>query len=190
MFGDLYMPQIRCASVFSFTLMCLDFLHCMMNIWRSDTGSPSICCCWTSKPQQHARTQKEMLFNDCEIQWLYSLGHNKCDVQVSESFVSYLDVVIGVCDESDEQTEHHVDEEWHKRVEIDPTEEPHHTTLLLHHLKRVEHVVSVYKRKQTLRHHVQSPELKDRERERETPSHVMCKCVMMFVCQNINADNV
>lgn len=74
--------------------------------------------------------------------------------------VSYFDVVICVCDESDEQTEHHIDEERHKRVEIEPTEEPHHTTLLLHHPKRVEHVVSVDKRKQTLGDHVQSPELK------------------------------
>lgn len=37
----------------------------------------------------------------------------------------YLDGFIGVGDESDEERQHHVDEEGDEGVEVRPTEEPH-----------------------------------------------------------------
>lgn len=43
-----------------------------------------------------------------------------------------LDGLVGVCDESDEQAEHHVDEEGDIRVEVDSAEEPHHVALVSH----------------------------------------------------------
>lgn len=75
------------------------------------------------------------------------------------SLLAHLDGVVRVGDERDEQTEHHVDEQRHKRVEIQAAEEPHHVTLLLHVLEGGEHVVAVDEGKQTLGNNVQRPEL-------------------------------
>lgn len=55
----------------------------------------------------------------------------------------YLDGLVSICDEGDEETEHHVDEEGDERVEIGSAEQPHHCVLLLKVRKRREHVVPV-----------------------------------------------
>lgn len=35
---------------------------------------------------------------------------------------AYLDSFIGICNERNEETEHHIDEQTDERVEVDPTE--------------------------------------------------------------------
>lgn len=43
-----------------------------------------------------------------------------------------LNGLVGVCDESNEQAQHHVDEEGDIRVEVESAEEPHHVALVSH----------------------------------------------------------
>lgn len=71
----------------------------------------------------------------------------------------YLDGLVGVGDQGDEEAEHHVDEERDEGVQVTTTEQPHQVALLLHVLKGGEHVVSVDQGEQTLRHRVQGTEL-------------------------------
>lgn len=70
--------------------------------------------------------------------------------QISKMSKPHLDGVIGVCDDCDEKAEDHVDEERDKGIEVDPAEDPHQATLLLHVLKGGKHVVSVDQGEQTL----------------------------------------
>lgn len=70
-----------------------------------------------------------------------------------------LDGLIGVCDESDEQAEDHVDEEGDEGVQVEPAEQPHHVALIPHLLKGGVHVVPVDEWEEALCHLVQSSEL-------------------------------
>lgn len=64
--------------------------------------------------------------------------------------VQYLNGFIGVCDQCDEQTEDHVDEQGHKSVQVETTVEPHHVALLLHVFEGREHVVTIDQGEQAL----------------------------------------
>lgn len=76
----------------------------------------------------------------------------------------YLDGVIGVRDDCDEEAEDHVDEERYEGVEVDPAEDPNQAALVLHVLEGGIHVVPVDQGEQALRHRVQGSEL---EREQK-----------------------
>lgn len=56
---------------------------------------------------------------------------------------SNLDGLIGVSDESDEEAEHHVDEQGDERVEVESAEEPHHVAIFPQHQKGGVHVIPV-----------------------------------------------
>lgn len=62
----------------------------------------------------------------------------------------YLECVVCVCDDGDEQAEDHVNEERHEGIDVHSAENPHQAALLLHVLEGGEHVVSVDQREQTL----------------------------------------
>ena len=70
-----------------------------------------------------------------------------------------LDGLIGVCYKSDEEAEHHVDEEGDEGVEVKPAEQPHHVALVSHLQEGVVHVVPVDQREEALGHLVQRTEL-------------------------------
>lgn len=70
-----------------------------------------------------------------------------------------LDGLIGVSNESDEQAEHHVDEERDEGVEVKSAEKPHHVALVSHLQKGGVHVVPVDEREEALRHLVECSEL-------------------------------
>ena len=72
---------------------------------------------------------------------------------------SYLDGVVGVRDERDEERQHHVDEEGDEGVEVGPAEQPHHGVLVLQLGEGGEHVVAVEQREQTLSHAAQALKL-------------------------------
>lgn len=61
-----------------------------------------------------------------------------------------LDGLIGVSNESDEQAEHHVDEEGDEGVQVHLTEQPHQHATLLHPRECYEHVVTVNEGEQAL----------------------------------------
>lgn len=63
-----------------------------------------------------------------------------------------LNGLIGVCNESDEEAEHHVDEEQDEGVEIESAEEPHHVALVSHLQEGGVHVVPIDQREETLAH--------------------------------------
>lgn len=75
---------------------------------------------------------------------------------------THLDGLVAVRDESDEEAEHHVDEEGNKGVEVKPAEEPHHVALVSHPLEGGVHVVSVDEREEALGHLVECPELEEK----------------------------
>ena len=56
---------------------------------------------------------------------------------------SYLNGLIGSCDESNKQRKHHVDEERDEGVQINLAKQPHQGTALLHLRERHEHVIPV-----------------------------------------------
>lgn len=56
---------------------------------------------------------------------------------------SYLDGLVGSCDESDKQRQHHVDEEGDEGVQVHLAEQPHQGAALLHLRESHEHVVPV-----------------------------------------------
>lgn len=64
----------------------------------------------------------------------------------------YLDGLVCVSDEGDEETEHHVDEERDEGVQIHSAEQPHHRVLLLKLGKCGKHVVSIDQREEALSH--------------------------------------
>lgn len=70
-----------------------------------------------------------------------------------------LDGLIGVSNESDEQTEHHVDEEGDEGVEVKSAEKPHHVALLSHLQEGGVHVVPIDEREEALSHFVECSEL-------------------------------
>lgn len=74
--------------------------------------------------------------------------------------IPYLYSLIGSCDESNKQWQHHVDEEWDEGVQVDLAEQPHQGAALLHPRKRHKHVVSVNEGEQTFWHHGQGTELR------------------------------
>lgn len=70
-----------------------------------------------------------------------------------------LDGLIGVSNHSDEQAEHHVDEEGDEGVEVKSAEKPHHVALVSHLQEGGVHVVPVDEREETLCHLVERSEL-------------------------------
>lgn len=64
----------------------------------------------------------------------------------------YLDGLVCVCDEGDEETEHHVNEKRYERIEINSAEQPHHCVLLLKLGERWKHVIPVDQREETFCH--------------------------------------
>lgn len=64
-----------------------------------------------------------------------------CDVDGLLGLVLYG--LVGSCDESDKQRQHHVDEEGDEGVQIYLAEEPHQSAALLHLGERHKHVVPV-----------------------------------------------
>lgn len=90
-------------------------------------------------------------------------------------FCQYLNGFIGVCNERDEQTEDHVDEQGHKGVEVETTVEPHQVAFLLHVFKGREHVVAIDQGEQALGHSVQCAELKENNGETSVEILGLCK---------------
>lgn len=93
------------------------------------------------------------------------MGHhciNKGSIIIIKTSKTNLDGFVCVCDERDEQTEHHVDEKRDEGVEVEAAEQPHHVALRSHLLKGREHVVPVDQREQAVRHLVQGSELKQK----------------------------
>ena len=76
---------------------------------------------------------------------------------------SYLNGLVGSCDESNEQRKHHVDEERDEGVQVNLAEQPHQSAALLHPCERHKHVVPVDKGEQAFWHHGQGAELRDRK---------------------------
>ena len=72
---------------------------------------------------------------------------------------THLDGLVGVSDESNEQAEHHVDEERDEGVEVESAEKPHHVALVSHLQEGGVHVVSVDQREEALGHPVERSEL-------------------------------
>lgn len=72
-----------------------------------------------------------------------------------------LERLIGVSDESDEQAEHHVDEEGDVRVEVESAKKPHHVACVSHLHEGCEHVVTVNEGEETYCHLVKCPELEN-----------------------------
>ena len=56
---------------------------------------------------------------------------------------SYLDSLIGITDDTNEQAKHHVDEQWDEGVKVDFAKHPHSITLLVHLSKRHEHIITI-----------------------------------------------
>ena len=73
-----------------------------------------------------------------------------------------LDGLVGVSDESDEEAEHHVDEEGDEGVEVEPAEEPHHVAPVSHLQEGGVHVVPIDEGEEALRHLVESSELEEK----------------------------
>lgn len=82
-----------------------------------------------------------------------------------------LDGLVGVGDESDEEAQHHVDEERDEGVEIEPAEKPDHVALVSHLEEGSIHVVPIDQWEQTLAHLCKWPEL-------EKQNDFMCICVI------------
>lgn len=78
----------------------------------------------------------------------------------------YLDGVVGVCDEGDEEREHHIDEEGDEGVEVDAAEQPHQAVFVLQLCKGGVHVVTVDQREQALGHPTQALKLRWNEKKR------------------------
>lgn len=83
---------------------------------------------------------------------LLLLTQNLSTGKKTELFLRYLDGLVGIRDEGDEEAEHHVDEEWYKGVEVDTAEHPHQRRLFLKLGECGKHVVSVHQREETLGH--------------------------------------
>lgn len=64
----------------------------------------------------------------------------------------YLDGLVGVCDEGDEERQHHVYEEGDEGVEVRSAEEPHQSVFVLQLGKRSEHVVTIQQGEQAFCH--------------------------------------
>lgn len=76
-----------------------------------------------------------------------------------EITAAYLDGLIGISNEGDEERQHHVDEQRDEGVEVRPAEEPHQNIFVLQLGEGGEHVVSVQQREQTLCHTTQALKL-------------------------------
>lgn len=121
-----------------------------------------IVCCnikYTRKEMQHyTRSLNDHLFSlnrHAEDKQGWLLLNMSCHVNSKAD----LDGLVCVCDEGNEQTEHHVNEEREEGVEVEPAEQPHHVSLLSHLLESGVQVITVDQREQALRHLVQGPEL-------------------------------
>lgn len=86
--------------------------------------------------------------------------------------ISYLNGLIGSCDESDEQRQNHVDEEGDEAVQVNLAEQPHQSAALLHLRERHEHVVPVNEGEQALRYHGQRAELRRENRNQTSANSV------------------
>lgn len=73
----------------------------------------------------------------------------------------YLDGLVGVGDEGDEERQNHVDEEGDEGVEVRPAEEPHQLVLVLQLGEGGEHVIAVHEGEQAFGHSTQALELHD-----------------------------
>lgn len=62
----------------------------------------------------------------------------------------YLDSLIRVCDESDEEWQHHVDEHWDEGEEVRSAEEPHQAVLVLQLGEGSKHVIAIQQGEQAL----------------------------------------
>ena len=56
---------------------------------------------------------------------------------------SYLNSLVRITDDTNEQAENHVNEERNKRIEVDLAENPGGVALSIHLSKRHEHVVTI-----------------------------------------------
>ena len=75
-----------------------------------------------------------------------------------------FDSFIGVSDQSNEQAEHHVDEEGDEGVEVDSAEKPHHITLVSHLQEGGVHVVPIDEGEEALCHLVKCSKLKKKKK--------------------------
>lgn len=117
-------------------------------LWKTEARTPALC---------HAGDAEKNTDN------MRSLTDNKrhdADLKKKKKFpctfhwlqVTNLDGLIGIGDESDEEAEHHVDEERDEGVEVDSAEQPHHVALVSHLQEGGEHVVSIDQWEETLSH--------------------------------------
>lgn len=72
---------------------------------------------------------------------------------------SDLDGLVRVSDESDEEAEHHVDEERNVGVEVDSAEKPHHVAVISHLQEGGVHVIPIDEGEKAFRHLVKRSEL-------------------------------
>ncbi len=70
-----------------------------------------------------------------------------------------LDGLIGAGNESDEEAEHHVNEEGDEGVEVDSAEQPHHVALVPHLQEGGVHVVPIDEREEAFCHFVKRSKL-------------------------------
>lgn len=84
---------------------------------------------------------------------------------MTQEDLKYLDGLVGVSDEGDEERQHHVDEQGDEGVEVGPAEEPHHDVFVLQLREGGEHVVAVHQGEEALRYTTQALKL---EMEEET----------------------
>lgn len=91
---------------------------------------------------------------------------------VKNSPVSYLDGLVCSCDKSNEEWQHHVNEEGDEGVQVNLAEQPHQSAALLHLWECYEHVVSINEREEALRYHGQRTKLRVRKQLNQTSAYV------------------
>ena len=82
-----------------------------------------------------ARRARESMHGRYFRTWLYSPGTTP-----------HLDSLVSITDDSNEQAEHHIDEQRNEGVQVKLAENPHSITLCVHLSKSHEHVISIDQR--------------------------------------------
>lgn len=75
--------------------------------------------------------------------------------------MNYLDGLVGVGNEGDEERQHHVDEQRDEGVEVGAAENPHQSVFVLQLGKGGEHVVAIQQGEKALGHTAQALELEE-----------------------------
>lgn len=81
--------------------------------------------------------------------------------------MNYLDGLVGVGDEGDEERQHHVDEQGDEGVEVSPAEDPHQSVFVLKLGEGGEHVVAIQQGEKTLGNTAQALELEEKTSDKQ-----------------------